>query len=91
MRALANRFLNFNQVAFWPSQGAENEFKVSWEHFKHRFIDFIQVAKCSGQESENVFKEPFDHLKHRFIDFFQVWSLRRWSCGRMCSQSLLTF
>ena len=51
---------------------AENEFKETYEHFKHRFFDLTKVSFWSGQEEGNVFPLPGDLLKHRFLDLKTV-------------------
>jgi len=64
---LKQSFLDFNQVAFWDGQEAENEFKVTCEALKHRLNEFTQVAFWAGQEEENEFPVLGDHLKHPFF------------------------
>jgi len=46
MRALENRFLDLNQVAFWDGQEAENEFKLPCEPLKHRIFGWSGGIKC---------------------------------------------
>jgi len=49
-----HRFLDFNQVTFWNDQDAENEFKVTYEPFKHRFHQSRILGWLRGRKSFQI-------------------------------------
>jgi len=64
MQALEH-FFDLNQLSFWASHEAENEFAVPRDHIKHPFLELIQVSFWAHEGAENEFEV---HWKYRFID-----------------------
>jgi hypothetical protein len=72
IRLLKHHLSDFEQVVFFDTQNAGNDFKWSSDTLIHRFIHFTKVVFKTSRRQIMTISRPFEFLKHHLCDFVQV-------------------